>query len=107
MPIYEYRCDQCDHTFEVIQKVSDEPIRKCVVCGGIVRKVLSAPGLIFKGTGWYVTDYASGERKKAMEAEKSGGDGKESKDGKDGKDAKPEAKTTTTTPSTPAKEPTS
>ncbi len=77
LPIYEYRCEKCAHTFEVIQKFSDDPIEQCVVCGGPVSKVLSPPGLLFKGTGWYVTDYASPERKKALEAEKSPtGDGK-------------------------------
>ena len=70
MPIYEYQCEACDHRFEVIQKVSDRPIKKCVLCQGKVHKVLSAPGLLFKGSGWYVTDYANPERKRAMEAEK-------------------------------------
>ena len=71
MPIYEYRCTVCEHTFEVMQKVSDPPVKKCPECKGKVEKLLSAPGLLFKGTGWYVTDYASPARKKAMEAEKS------------------------------------
>lgn len=70
MPIYEYRCEVCNHTFEAIQKISDKPIRECVVCAGPVRRLLSPPALVFKGNGWYVTDYASGDRKKAMEAEK-------------------------------------
>lgn len=70
MPIYEYQCEVCNHKFEVIQKVSDRPIKKCVLCQGKVYKVLSAPGLLFKGSGWYVTDYANPERKKAVEAEK-------------------------------------
>ena len=75
VPIYEYQCEACDHRFEVIQKVSDKPIKKCVLCQGKVRKVLSAPGLLFKGSGWYVTDYANPERKKAMEAEKKAATG--------------------------------
>ena len=76
MPIYEYQCETCNHKFEVIQKVSDKPIKKCVLCQGKVHKLLSAPGLLFKGSGWYVTDYANPERKKAMDAEKAGsGDG--------------------------------
>jgi putative FmdB family regulatory protein len=73
VPIYEYECDACNHRFEVIQKVSDKPVRKCVLCRGKVHKVLSAPGLLFKGSGWYVTDYANPERKRAMEAEKKAG----------------------------------
>lgn len=70
MPIYEYKCEACAHTFEVIQKFSDEPITSCVACSGPVHRVLSPPALVFKGTGWYVTDYASPERKKAAEGEK-------------------------------------
>ena len=70
MPIYEYRCTDCQHTFEVRQKFSDPPVKKCPRCKGKVEKLLSAPGLLFKGTGWYVTDY-SDSRKKAMEKEKS------------------------------------
>jgi putative FmdB family regulatory protein len=81
VPIYEYQCEACNHKFEVIQKVSDRPIKKCVLCKGKVHKVLSAPGLLFKGSGWYVTDYANPERRKALEAEKKavsgdGGSGK-------------------------------
>lgn len=76
VPIYEYECDRCQHRFEVMQKFSDRPLKKCEKCGGPVHKLLSAPGLVFKGTGWYVTDYASPERKKALKAEKdSGGNG--------------------------------
>jgi len=74
LPIYEYRCERCHHTFEVIQKLSDEPIKRCVLCQGLVQKVLSPPGLLFKGKGWYVTDYPSHERKKAMKSEESTSD---------------------------------
>jgi putative FmdB family regulatory protein len=73
VPIYEYECERCEHRFEVMQKFSDRPLRKCEKCSGPVRKVLSAPGLLFKGSGWYVTDYANSDRKKAMKAEKDGG----------------------------------
>jgi putative FmdB family regulatory protein len=58
MPLYEYKCDSCGATFEVIQKFSDLPVTACRVCGQAVRKVLSAPAIQFKGSGWYVTDYA-------------------------------------------------
>jgi len=74
VPIYEYQCEVCGHHFEVIQKFSEEPVTSCVVCAGPVRRVLSAPALVFKGTGWYVNDYASPERKKALEGEKKGAD---------------------------------
>ena len=73
VPIYEYECERCENRFEVMQKFSDRPLRKCEKCSGPVRKVLSAPGLLFKGSGWYVTDYANSDRKKAMKAEKDAG----------------------------------
>ena len=58
MPIYEYRCDACEHAFEEWQKINDPPIRKCPKCGAHrARKLISASGFQFKGTGWYVTDY--------------------------------------------------
>jgi putative FmdB family regulatory protein len=58
MPLYEYQCDTCAHRFEVIQKFSDAPIDVCPKCGGPVKKLLSSPAIQFKGTGWYITDYA-------------------------------------------------
>lgn len=58
MPLYEYQCKKCQHRFEKIQKFSDQPVRKCPECGGPVEKLLHAPAVQFKGTGWYVTDYA-------------------------------------------------
>ncbi len=58
MPIYEYKCKKCGHRFERIQKFSDPHIKKCPDCGGPVEQVISAPAVQFKGSGWYVTDYA-------------------------------------------------
>lgn len=58
MPLYEYQCDTCGHRFEVIQKFSDEPLTECPKCQGPVRKLLSSPAIQFKGSGWYITDYA-------------------------------------------------
>jgi putative FmdB family regulatory protein len=79
VPIYEYECESCDKRFELIQKFSDKPVKKCPKCGGAVHKILSAPALVFKGSGWYVTDYASPERKKAQKADGDGnGNGKSS-----------------------------
>ncbi len=60
MPLYEYKCDTCGATFEIIQRFSDPPVTACRQCGGPVHKVLSAPAIQFKGSGWYVTDYARG-----------------------------------------------
>lgn len=59
MPLYPYRCTQCGHSFEKIQSFSDEPETVCPKCGGKLERPLTAPGLQFKGAGWYVTDYAS------------------------------------------------
>jgi putative FmdB family regulatory protein len=59
MPLYEYECSACGHRFEIIQRFADPPAEACVACGqGPVHKLLSAPAVHFKGTGWYVTDYA-------------------------------------------------
>ena len=57
MPLYEYQCAQCGR-FEIIQKFSDSPLSVCPTCGQEVQKLLSAPAIQFKGTGWYITDYA-------------------------------------------------
>src|SRR5436190_24027481 len=61
MPIYEYECSKCGKTLEVIQKMSDKPLKKHADCGGSLTKLISAAGFQFKGTGWYVTDYARKE----------------------------------------------
>jgi putative FmdB family regulatory protein len=58
VPIYEYQCKKCGHKFEKIQLFSDPPIKKCPECGGAVEKLISRSAVQFKGTGWYVTDYA-------------------------------------------------
>ena len=63
MPLYEYECDACGHRFEQIQKFSDPHVDKCPVCGATrVRKLLSSPAIQFKGSGWYITDYARKEQ---------------------------------------------
>jgi putative FmdB family regulatory protein len=85
MPLYEYECETCNHRFERIQRFSDPPIEKCPACDGPVRKLLSSPAIQFKGSGWYITDYAKkgagadasaksdGGEKKAESAEKESG----------------------------------
>ncbi len=60
MPLYEYECEKCGSVFEVMQKFSDQPLAVHENCGGKVRRLLSPPALRFKGSGWYVTDYARG-----------------------------------------------
>lgn len=69
MPLYEYQCDACGHSFEVIQKFSDPLIESCPSCGGRVRKLQSAPAFQFKGTGWYITDYGKKEQKPPVKGE--------------------------------------
>lgn len=104
MPTYEYRCDKCGRTFEVRQRISAAPLETCEKCGGKVRRLISSAPFILKGQGWYVTDYPSDARKKALESEKSaaGGDGKKS-DKSDKKDAAPSKATTSA--SSPASTP--
>jgi len=58
MPLYEYKCTQCGHAFEALQKAKDKPLERCPKCGGRLRKLISSPAIQFKGNGWYVTDYA-------------------------------------------------
>ena len=60
MPLYESKCKSCGNVFEVIQKFSEAPLTSHDGCGGAVERLLSAPALQFKGTGWYITDYARG-----------------------------------------------
>ena len=78
MPIYEYECTSCGDRFEVMQKFSDTPYEDCLHCGGKVKKLMGTPALQFKGTGWYITDYAGKSPKppeskaaKAAKAEKA------------------------------------
>ena len=94
MPLYEYECEKCGHRFEKIQKFSDPPLDTCPKCGGALHKMQSAPAFQFKGTGWYVTDYA-----------KSGkADSKETRDKKPAGDAsKSEPAKTDAAPAAPAK----
>ena len=83
MPLYEYECNDCEHRFERIQKFSDPLVSTCPVCSGEVRKLLSSPAIQFKGTGWYVTDYAKKPSGDAQDrAGKDGGEGKAAGDAK-------------------------
>lgn len=98
MPIYEYLCQKCGHKFEKIQKFSDRLIKKCPECGGPVEQTITAPAVQFKGTGWYVTDYANKDTKNktsssrdsntASEKDDSHGPAKEKGDTKDSKETK-------------------
>jgi putative FmdB family regulatory protein len=79
MPLYEYQCKKCGHRFEKIQKFSDKPVKKCPECGGAVEQLISAPAVQFKGSGWYVTDYA---KKSSAPAASDGGNKESKKDDK-------------------------
>ncbi len=79
MPIYEYQCRVCGYTFEALQKFSDKPIEECPRCSSAVERLLSAPALVFKGSGWYVNEFPSKDRKQGMEVEKGKGNGKPEK----------------------------
>jgi putative FmdB family regulatory protein len=74
MPLYEYECDACGHRFEAIQKFSDPPLDRCPKCGGTLHKLQSAPAFQFKGSGWYITDYARKGQGPEAKAESSDGD---------------------------------
>jgi putative FmdB family regulatory protein len=92
MPLYEYECDACHHRFEVIQKFSDLPIETCPKCGSPVHKLLSSPAIQFKGSGWYITDYArAGKSEDGKSA--TGKDGSKTSDTKS--DSSGESKTET------------
>lgn len=103
MPIYEYQCTKCNDRTEVIQKFSDPPYAICDKCGGDVRKLMSAPAIQFKGSGFYKTDYASAASKAETKAgaseaksESSSGDSKPSESKSETKpESKPEAKSET------------
>ncbi len=93
MPIYEYACDTCGHQFEVQQKFSDPHVKDCLECGKPVRKLISAPGIVFKGTGWYVTDYSN-----KLKDPKAGGDHSSAEGKKEGaKETKGEGSSDTKT----------
>ena len=93
MPMYEYQCTACGHRFEVIQKFSDQPVKKCPKCGKAVERLVSSSAIQFKGSGWYVTDYA-----------KRGGPADVKSESKDGKQPAKEAASPASEKKEPAKE---
>ena len=70
MPIYEYKCNKCDRTFEKLQSINAEPLKECVYCTGEVVKLISASSFQFKGSGWYITDYKNKKTKTDKSADK-------------------------------------
>jgi putative FmdB family regulatory protein len=109
MPLYEYVCSSCGHRFERIQKFSDPPVTTCPDCGGPVEKQISSPAIQFKGSGWYVNDYA-----KAGKSDKGTGKAAKGDEAATGSDAskadtssKTEAKAEPAKSDTPAAKPAS
>ena len=96
MPIYEYECSKCKKAFEVFQKITEEPLTKCKMCGGPVQRLISQCSFHLKGTGWYVTDYKHGGSTSSGNGSKSSTD----------KEEKKETKTDSTKSETPKAEPT-
>lgn len=92
--MYEYQCQKCGERFEAIQKFADAPLTEHEACGGAVERLISAPALQFKGSGWYITDYARAGKS-------AGKDGKNGNNG--GSESKTESKAETKDTSTPAK----
>ena len=85
MPLYEYECTECEHRFELIQRFSDPPAHACPKCGGAVKKLPSSPAIQFKGSGWYITDYAKkGGGASESAAAKADGKGSEKSTGDKG-----------------------
>ena len=82
MPTYEYRCTACQNEFEKFQRMSDDPVAECPECGASSERRLSGgAGLLFKGSGFYITDYRSDSYKKAAKADSGGGETKSSSSG--------------------------
>lgn len=73
MPLYEYKCMKCGHRFEKIENLSASEVKKCPECGGRAERQLAAPAIQFKGTGWYVTDYAAKSPASTSESSSDGG----------------------------------
>ena len=95
MPIYGYRCEKCGHELEVLQRMSDAPPTSCPVCKGKLSKMMYAAGVVFKGSGYYTTDYKDAPASSSNGATKSTESGSESKPA----EAKPESKSETKTES--------
>jgi putative FmdB family regulatory protein len=92
MPIYEYKCHKCGQKFEIRQRISAEPLKTHADCGGEVEQLISAPALHFKGTGWYVTDYAKSGQSPSTTPSNGGSDSKSASSGESKSESKPESK---------------
>jgi putative FmdB family regulatory protein len=102
MPLYEYNCHLCGRNFEVRQKFADEPLKMHEGCGGEVERLISAPTLHFKGTGWYVTDYGRNGKLPAASGSNGNSDSKSEAKADSKTESKTETKTETKTEAKPA-----
>ncbi len=103
MPIYEYHCNACGHEFEVMQKMTDRPIRKCEKCGRLkVKKMISNTTFVLKGSGWYVTDYA-GKKPNGRDSQAPAGNDTKSDSKDSGSDKKSDNSSTPKTKDTTQK----
>jgi putative FmdB family regulatory protein len=100
MPTYSYKCTNCGHRFDKEQRITESPLKECPVCEGLVRRVITPVGVVFKGTGFYVTDNRNGSHGKGKSEKKSEGEGTETKSSSD------TAASTTEKPATSEKTPT-
>ena len=106
MPLYEYECESCGKRFERIQKFSDPPLETCPHCsGGPVKRLISSPAIHFKGSGWYINDYARKETKEAKEAKDTKESAKDAKETKETKESSSTSSTTSSSESKPAPKP--
>jgi putative FmdB family regulatory protein len=92
LPLYEYACTQCGQRSEKIQKFSDPPLTKCEKCGGKLKRLVSSPAIQFKGSGWYVTDYARKPSAAAANSTAGSGNGDKGKESEGAKNEVPSAK---------------
>ena len=92
MPIYEYVCESCAKKTEVIQRIGERPLKVCPHCGGKLKKAISAPAIQFKGSGFYITDYARASKEGGKKESESSGESKSEKSESAGKSEKVEKK---------------
>lgn len=102
MPLYEYKCANCGEVFEVMQKFADAPLTMHEGCGGAVERLISSPALQFKGTGWYITDYAKGKGGGRGNGKSNGESGASEKESKPAPAAGSSAKSESSTPAAPS-----
>lgn len=99
MPIYEYECLQCGKRTELLQRMDEAPMAACPACGGKVRKLVSAPAVQFKGSGWYVTDYAGKKGGGSSSKSESKSEGKSESKSESKAESSSESKSTAAKPS--------